>query len=43
MVEALLYSQNWLQSNTSSVELREAMDEVEKYETIEKGNLLLVI
>ena len=35
MVEALICGQNWLRSSPIPINLREAMDDIEKYEKIE--------
>ena len=39
MVEALICGQNWLRSSPIPINLREAMDDIEKYENIESGNI----
>ena len=39
MVEALICGQNWLWSSPIPINLREAMDDIEKYEEIESGNI----
>ena len=39
MVEALICGQNWLRSLPIPINLREAMDDIEKYEEIESGNI----
>ena len=39
MVEALFYGQNWLRSSPIPINLREAMDDIEKYEKIESSNI----
>ena len=38
MVEALICGQNWLRSSPIPINLRKAMDDIEKYEEIESGN-----
>ena len=37
MVKALICCQNWLRSSPIPIDLREAMDDIEKYEHIESG------